>query len=191
MNTKKKVLVVSNTKDTHTAIKDILPPSKYSPIIHVSTFMEAKEKLRNEIFHFVLIQTPIQDEFGVRSAQEIAHYYKVGVLLFVKADIYDQVNYKLKESGVFVISKPCSKQSLYQAMELLDTMQTQLQKKELEIYTLKKKMQEEKMINRAKMLLIEKYHYSEEKAHHALEKAAMDHGKSKVEIAKALLLREN
>ena len=56
-----------------------------------------------------------------------------------------------------------------------------------EIRKLRKKIQDQQKINQAKLLLIEQYHYSEEKAHHYIEKVAMDHSITKVEVAMSLI----
>lgn len=185
---KRKVLIISNNKDTFTIIKSVLPVSKYSPF-YLSTILEAKTLLHKEKYDLVVIQTPVKDEFGVKSAQDFIRAFDVNVLLMVKNDIYDQVCYKVAESGIFVLSLPTSKNMIYQSVTIIEQFITQKQKYERDIVKLKKKMQDEKKINQAKLMLIEQYHWSEDKAHHYIEKIAMDTSQTRVEVAISLLNR--
>ena len=82
---------------------------------------------------------------------------------------------------------PTNRQVLYQGICLMNTLMFQKQKMENEIRKLRKKIQDQQKINQAKLLLIEQYHYSEEKAHHYIEKVAMDHSITKVEVAMSLI----
>ncbi len=52
---------------------------------------------------------------------------------------------------------------------------------------LMKKIDEIRLVDRAKCLLIEKFHYSEEKAHYTIEKKAMDNRLSRLQVAKIII----
>ena len=183
---KKKILIVSSGEKLVPVLKELLPVNEY--IVNLSTTIhDAKKKLRNESFYFSIVQCPIKDEFGVKSSQEIANTFDIGVLLLVKNDIFDQVTYRLKEDPILVLSMPTNRQVLYQGICLMNTLMFQKQKMENEIRKLRKKIQDQQKINQAKLFLIEQYHYSEEKAHHYIEKVAMDHSITKVEVAMSLI----
>ena len=95
MINKKKILIVSSGEKLVPVLKELLPVNEY--IVNLSTTIhDAKKKLRNESFYFSIVQCPIKDEFGVKSSQEIANTFDIGVLLLVKNDIFDQVTYRLK-----------------------------------------------------------------------------------------------
>ena len=65
-------------------------------------------------------------------------------------------------------------------------MHYKIQKISSQTIKLKAKMEEIRIVNRAKMLLIEKRGMSEEEAHHYLEKEAMNSGTTKQKVAEAI-----
>lgn len=186
-----KVILVSNSSNALSLFKEILRYSNLKSIIQVTSITEAKQKLRHEHYDYVIVQTPVTDEFGTRGAKEISISNQVGVILLVKNSIYDQVLYQVGDSGVFVVSMPSTKQVLYQSMNFVIAHQEKVVQLENEIAKQKKKLQDEKIIMRAKLLLVEQYHWSEEKAHRFIEKQAMDHSRTKLQIAREILGSDN
>lgn len=186
-----KVILVSNSSNALSMFKEILRYSNLKSIIQVTSITEAKQKLRHEHYDYVIVQTPVTDEFGTRGAKEISISNQVGVILLVKNSIYDQVLYQVGDSGVFVVSMPSTKQVLYQSMNFVIAHQEKVVQLENEIAKQKKKLQDEKIIMRAKLLLVEQYHWSEEKAHRFIEKQAMDHSRTKLQIAREILGSDN
>ncbi|MDD7280924.1 ANTAR domain-containing response regulator [Floccifex sp.] len=186
MINKKKVLIVSSGTKLLPILKELMPSMEYSLSV-VETIQEAKKKLRTIIFDYLLIQCPVKDEFGIKSAQEIVHSFSVGVILLVKNDIFDQVTYRLKDDSIFVVSMPTNRQMLYQTICLMNTFISQKKVLENEIKKLKKKMKDEHVVTQAKLVLIEQYHWSEQKAHHYIEKVAMDNSIPKIEVANKIL----
>lgn len=183
---KRKVLIVSGHKDTFTIIKNVLPSIKYS-CLYLPTILDAKKQLHKERYDILIIQTPIKDEFGVISSIDFVRSFNVSVLLLVKNDIFDQVNYKVNEYGIYVLGLPTNKNVIYQSILQLEHSILMKEKYEKEILKIKKKLHDEKKISQAKLMLIEQYHWSEQKAHHYIEKIAMDSSKTRVEVAIALL----
>ena len=55
--------------------------------------------------------------------------------------------------------------------------------------TFEEKLEEIKIVNRAKIILVENLHLTEEEAHKFIEKSAMNERKSKVFIAKKIIER--
>ncbi|MBQ0066356.1 MAG: ANTAR domain-containing protein [Firmicutes bacterium] len=182
-----KVILVSNSSNALPLFKEILKGLNLTNIIQLSSINEAKQKLRQEKYDYVIIQAPASDEFGTRGAKEIAISQNVGVILLVKSSIYDQVLYQVRESGVFVVAMPSTKQVLYQSINFMVIHQEKVKALENEIQKHKKKLQDEKIIMRAKLMLVEQYSWSEERAHKFIEKSAMDQSRTKLQIARELL----
>ena len=75
---------------------------------------------------------------------------------------------------MFVLEKPVSRQALAQAVHLLKVSQrrvAELQRKNAELL---QKLDDARLIGRAKCLLVEKLGLTEDEAHHCLERRAMD-----------------
>lgn len=182
-----RVLVISKSTQMTDLLIDTLPQNQYKPISHVSTVGEAKRTLIDNNFDIVVINTPLADDFGVQTALDLTTEKSVAILILVKNELYEQVTYKVEESGIVTLAKPTSKQAIYGAMKMLTAMRFKLKAMEKETLNLRSKMDEIRMITRAKWLLIEQLHMSEPQAHRHIEKQAMDRCVKKIEIAQNII----
>ncbi len=178
-----KVLVLSKTPQISDLLIETLPADQYLPITHVTTADEAKRKLFDDYYDLVIINTPLVDDFGTQTAIDFSAERTIGILLFVKEELYTQVCTKVEEYGIVTLVKPTTKQVIYTTIKMLSAMRIRLHNMELETIKLRTKMDEAKTITRAKLILMEQLRMSESKAHRYIEKQAMDRCVKKVEIA--------
>lgn len=148
---------------------------------------DALNKLRNYHFDSVIILYTTNSAGILTFAKNCSVLKNLGVLLICKQDIYDQVLYQCKDSGIIVLSYPIKRQLLYQAFGILQSINQRISKYEKKVASLEQKYLELKMVDHCKLVLISNYHWSEEKAHHYIEKMAMDQGVTKFQVAKELL----
>lgn len=182
-----RVLVISKSTQMTDLLIETLPHNQYSPLSHVSTAGEARRTLINNDFDIVVINTPLADDFGVQTALDLAAEKPVSILILVKSEIFDQVTYKVEDSGIVTLAKPTSKQAIYGAMKMIGAMRFKIKAMEKETLNLRSKMDEIKLITRAKWLLIEQLHMTEPQAHRHIEKQAMDRCVKKSEIAQNII----
>lgn len=167
--------------------KDLLPKGQYeAPVLEVSA-AKARQRLNLDSFSFVIIAAPLSDEYGIQTANEIASVYHQYVLLLVPREKLDQAEYQCREATVFVCSLPVQTGFVSQALSMLEKASRQNQQLQNELIKVRQKLQDEKTISHCKLKLIENYHWSEEKAHSYLGKAAMDHSTTRVHVARVLL----
>lgn len=177
------VLVVSATNNFNTALKDLLPESKYSPVHTVTSISCAKRIIAERAFDFVLINAPLPDSTGTHFAIDAASSKGTVVLLIVKNDIHDEIYDKVARHGVFTLAKPTSRPMLMQAFSWMISARERLRKFEKKTISIEEKMEEIRIANRAKWLLISKLKMSEPDAHYYIEKQAMDKCISKRAVA--------
>ena len=89
--------------------------------------------------------------------------------------------------GVLTIAKPISASLFHQALSLMTAKQERLKRAEMENAKLRSKIDEIKIVNRAKCTLIQYLNMTEAAAHRYIEKQAMDMRATKVEIAEKIL----
>lgn len=181
------VLIVSGLSEREELLSDLLPVKEFSPVISVSNAAEAKRLMISRIFDIVIINTPLQDEFGNDFALEIAQSKYVGVILIVKADMFDEVACQVEQQGVFTLAKPNLKQMIYQAIKLLVAVREKIKRMEEKNVSLQTKMESIRIINHAKWILIEKQKMNEETAHRYIERQAMEKRLSKKEVAQNII----
>ena len=179
-----RILIVSKSIALSGLIHELLPGVQTIP---ASTTLEAQKYLRQQVFGLCIIQLPLPDEYGIRLARQCALRYPLGVLLLCKKEIYDQTVYQVKEDGIFVIGLPCNKEMIYQAVQCLEAGCLKMKKAEHEVQKLKKRLQDERIIYQAKLILMAKNHWSEETAHHYIEQTAMHAGLKKAVVAKKIV----
>lgn len=183
---KYRVLVADSGDKIYDYISQSLPRSDYDPILRAGDAGEARRMLLNAPVDIVIINTPLKDDFGTELALDLADS-SAGVLLLVKNELYDQICYKVEDSGVLTLGKPTSRQGFYSAVKLLTAMTARLSKLEKANHTLQEKMADIRVVNRAKWLLIEHHHMKEQDAHYFIEKQAMDTRLSRREVAENII----
>ena len=168
------VLIVSATDRFVQSIMPLLPVTDYWPVTTAGSVGEARRLLVEASFDIVLINAPLPDDFGMRLAVDICSTTGAGVLLLVKNDLYDDVYAKMVTHGVMTLSKPTSLQMVAQNLRLLCATRERLRHMEARQATVEEKIQEIRLVNRAKWLLIECMHMTEPEAHRYIERQAMD-----------------
>ena len=174
MPQKNSVLIVSSGPKVGALLTELLPPASFSPICTVPTAGEARRMLVDRHFDIAVINTPLPDDFGTQLAVEISEKQGCGVLLLVKAEIQEAVGLKVEDYGILTLPKPVSRQMVFQSMKLLAATRQKIRALEERTSSLQSKMEEIRLVNRAKLLLIEHLKMSEAEAHHYIEKRAMD-----------------
>ncbi len=130
------ILVVSSTDSFASAFIGSLPEIRYYPVLTASSVSAAKRMLKEKSFDFVIINSPLSDDIGVRFAIDLCSSRQIAVLLLVKRDIHSDIHDKVAEYGVFTLPKPTSKPTLLQALSWMESSRErlrQLEKKSLSI----------------------------------------------------------
>ncbi len=184
----KHVLIVSAKKSIE-SIETLLRGEIPCQCVAVESGGEARRICLTTSFDFILINTPLPDEFGHDLAASLSNSTLAGIVLMVKIDIAEDVSSRVMDYGICVLPKPIQKPWFYQCIRLCLASRNRLLRLKRENDTLSEKLMEQKLVSRAKCLLIEKEKLSEDEAHRLLEKRAMDERISKTDAAKAVLRR--
>lgn len=181
------VLVLSASNNFNDTISALLPENTYNPVRYISNISAGKRIFSEHTFDFVIINSPLPDDPGVRFAIDICNASSTVVLLVVRGELYAEINDKVSKYGVFTLSKPTSRPFMSNALTWMITARERLRKSEKKTLTIEEKMQEIRIVNKAKWVLISKQAMTEEDAHRYIEKMAMDRCLSKRAIAEEIL----
>ena len=181
------VLIVSASESFNNALSALLPGSKYSPTLFVSNINAAKRAIAERAFDFVIINSPLPDNTGTRFAIDTGNSKETVVLLMVQAELQAEIHDKVAEHGVFVLPMPTSKPTMTIALSWLSSARERLRKTEKKTLSIEEKMEEIRIVNRAKWLLIDELKMDEQGAHRYIEKQAMDRCVSKKVIAEEII----
>lgn len=181
------VLLVSASEKFNTATMDLLPMTDYWPVVTARSVSEARRRLLEQEFDIVLINAPLPDDFGIRLAIDVCGSSDAGVLILVKNELYNDIYAKVVGHGVMTLSKPTSVQTVSQTLRILCATRERLRQMEAKQATVEEKIEEIRLVNRAKWLLIECLGMTESEAHRYIEKQSMDLRISKREAAENII----
>ena len=182
------VLLISASDKAEVALRAALPKERFDPIATVSSAREAWARLEREAFPLAVVNAPLCDATGPELARELSMDGAMGVLLLVAEGDYPEALAALKGAGALVLSRPCSPQLARQALELMLATRDRLSALERKAQKLAMKMEDIRIVNRAKWVLIDQLKMDEAAAHRYIEKQAMNQRRSRREVAQSILV---
>lgn len=185
------VLIVSGTQRDAAYIADMLMGGAFRPISSAQSGGEARRLFLQNSYDLVIINTPLPDEFGYALAEHITEQSAAGVLLIVKSELFEEASARAEACGVLTLRRPVSRPLFYQAVRMLAAVQNRWRRMDGENRKLREKMEEIRIVARAKCILVEYLRMSEQQAHRYIEKQAMDMRTSKRNIAENILKTYN
>jgi response regulator NasT len=180
-------LIVSSTEKGIEFFTEILKADGFQQIATIGTGGETRRILLEKDFDLVIINTPLRDETGENLSRHIASKGVSQVILVVKSEYYDAVSAACEHDGVMTIAKPVNKAVFWSALKLCKSAHNRLKRMHDENAKLKQKIEDIRIVDRAKCILISYMNMSEKEAHRYIEKQAMDMRSTKRVIAEEIL----
>ena len=182
----KALLVAAQGQDK---LKQWLTGVQLSDVMAVKGAAEARRITASDAYTLMLINAPLIDETGLELAIDLARSTTAAVLLLVKTELAPMINDAATEAGVLIVTKPVIPQVFEQTVRVGLACRNRMLLYKSENEKLQKKYDELKIVDRAKCLLIEHMHITEEEAHRVLEKEAMNSRLPRVRVARQVLDR--
>lgn len=173
------VLLVTKDKKQQTLITAMLQPPVFDVCV-CSDFNDARRRVAERVFTMILADFAEGD--GVSFASDIASTNST-ILLMVPSQYFEQVSYKVESSGILTITAPFDQFYFYNMIKVAIAVHYKVQIISSQTVKLKEKMEEIRLVNRAKMLLMQNRNLKEPEAHHFIEKEAMDRCIKKTAVA--------
>ena len=165
---------------------EFLRSQSFSVAGTISSGSEARRVFLEKAPELVTIDAPLIDEFGHDLAMNIAETNVCGIILVVKADVAEDVEAKVEEYGVVVVPKPINRAFFYHAVKMVLTARRRLMVLQRENVKLQQKIEEIRLVDRAKCCLIQYLNMTEAQAHRHIEKQAMDTRRTRREVAEGI-----
>ena len=140
---------------------------------------DARCKLLENPYDIVIVNAPLPDEFGSRLCMDASRNNGTIAVIFAANDTFEEIYAKESVHGVFVVRKPTSRSLISQALSLTVCARERLRNLEKKAVKAESKLDDFRIVNKAKWLLIEHEDMSEAEAHRYVEKSAMDAGITK------------
>lgn len=138
-------------------------------------------------FDAVVISVPLRSEFGLEFVARTAKKTGAPIIVLARADIAEDVQRRIRFTGAFVLPKPFTKSGLLQTVRMAAVAKENMNRLEREKSELQGKLDDSRVINRAKCCLIQYLNMTEEQAHKHIQKMAMDTRRNQREVAEDIL----
>ncbi|MCL2048587.1 MAG: ANTAR domain-containing protein [Defluviitaleaceae bacterium] len=156
-------------------------------IVTLEACNEARRMLLKRDFDLVIVNAPLRAETGESFSRDVASKSVSQIILIVNADIFDAVADACEGDGVLMVSKPVNKAVFWSSLKLAGAAHNRLKRMQTENINLRQKIEDVRIIDRAKLLIISILNMSEKEAHRYIEKQAMDLRISRREVAEGIL----
>ena len=181
------MLIVSSSNNLNSALRSLFDERIYFPVHIVSSISAAKLAMNEREYDFLIINSTLHDEQGINYAIDLCSKSDVIVLLMVSSEIHDEIYSKVAPYGVYTLPKPTSRAILERALAWMISSRERIRRYENKNLSIEHKMEEIRLVNRAKWALISHYNMSEPDAHRYIEKLAMDRCVTRKEIADEII----
>lgn len=183
----KKALIISKTQQSTESLAKLLKTEGYEDVIGANSSANAKEFIQQKSFDLILINVPLAKETGLDLALYSAKETRACVVVIISEEHANAILDEMSKCGVLVISRPVNKHLFHHYLMFTDCFKKRILGIEQENDSLKHMVEEIKIVNRAKLLLMQCLSMSENQAHRYLEKQAMDMRMSKIQVAKQVI----
>ncbi len=138
-------------------------------------------------FDTVIVSTPLRTEFGLNYIADVHNRTKASIVVLAKTDVADDVQNRVRFTGAFVLPRPFSKSSIIQTVKMSVLAKENMQRLREENTKLSQKLNDDRIINRAKCCLIQYLNFTEEQAQEHIRRLAMDRRITMKEVAEDIL----
>lgn len=180
------VMIVSNSDKGTSFLYEMLNAS-ICQITAIQSCGEARRILLERDYDLVIINAPLRDETGESFARYVASKEIAQVILVVRSEIFEAVSAVCEGEGILTVSKPLNRTVFWSALTLARSVRNRIKKMQTENSRLKQKIEDIRVVDRAKCILISFLGMSENEAHRYIEKQAMDMRTTKRSIAEGIL----
>jgi len=180
-------LIVSTSEKSVAFFTEMLNAAGYGAVTVLKTGAEARRFFPERDFDIVVIYVPLPDETGESLSRLVVSKEPAQAILVVKGEYFDEMSAATEDDGVLVVARPVDRTVFWSTLKLAKSAQSRLKKVLAENRKLRQKIEDVRIVDRAKCLLISYLNMNEQEAHRFIEKQAMDMRASKRSVAEGIL----
>lgn len=181
------MLIVSKSEQLNSFVKRVISGMNFTSVEIRHSAAQAAQELANRSFDLILVNAPLADEFGGDFIMDVCTRYNSGLLVIVPGEVSEDIAEQVIDYGAVVLAKPVSNRALARNVRHLVAIRNRMWETEKKVVSLEEKIRELRIINRAKCLLIEQKHMTEEEAHRHMTKTSMDRCISMKKLAEEII----
>ena len=180
-------MLVSASEAQTKRISALLTRARIVPFEHTGSARQALERFDAGGIDGVLIAEPVTGSSGQELALQLKKRRCMAVLLLAEPAHAEAAAALLEQSGVLVLPNDAPEPLIVQTIRLLTAVRIQLEQMQHKTEKLEAKVADIRIINRAKLLLVQHLQMTETEAHKYIEKQAMNTSKLRRTIAENII----
>lgn len=180
-----KILILSHDRSRNKAVESLIVQGLKHPHAIVEALFDdnGMREVRKGDYGLLILITPLDNDKAFRACRDCIKH-PTATMILITDDPDDDQSLAKKERfldvGVCILHRPVSRSAFLVALKSADTAHIRL-------CTLNKKVEEEKVIARSKIILVKTLSLTEDEAHKFIEKEAMNSGQTKLEVAMEII----
>ncbi len=168
------IIVVEDESIVRLDIVEMLKDANYDVVAEASNGEKALELIDKFRPDLVIMDIKMPKLDGLKASKIISKKYETPILILTAYSHSDYVEDAKQDNIVGYIVKPISEAQLLPAVEVAISQSNNLKKLKTEIINTKKQMNNRKLIEKAKGILMDHLNLSEEAAYQKLRRTSMD-----------------
>ena len=179
------LLIAAGNRKAADTLLSLLRPFHPARSLITESGADARRRAGELPLSLIVIHAPLSDEPADRLAMDLAAQSGAMTLLIVRQEDAAETAARVADSGVAVIGRPFQREAFLQLLRALMAAQARVMQEENR--KLSARLEEARLVGRAKCALIRYRGLTEEEAHRCIEKEAMDTRLPKREVARDIL----
>ncbi len=181
-----KVLIAAVSDDSKASLSVMSREAEITDI-SVTDGSNLRELCAANDYDVIIMVLPLENEFGADTAYHISRSCKAQPVIFAPTKVYENVCEKLSDTGAIILPRSSPRELAVNSIRCAAVNKKKLDELRSENRTLREMVNEMKLVNRAKCVLIEYLKISEKEAHRQIQKRAMDQRITLTEVAADIL----
>ncbi len=181
------LLLITASQETAAQFARLLPADRFAPEYNVCSAHEAHYVLNEAVYDVVVVDGSTLSEQGLELASAAVESGVTNILILATEEQFDAASSYAEKNGFMALKSPVDPTLLRQSLGMMAAASARLHELEQKAEDLKTKMEEIRLVDRAKLILIQRFKMTEKDAHRFIEKNAMDRCVKRRAIAESII----
>lgn len=183
------VLIVCGKSEVASSMESTLIKEGYHPVNCAHSANEARRQFFFTQPDLIIVSAPLPDEQGIDFVYDAHEKTSAGIIVMARPEQVSHMQDALEPTGAMILPKPINRLTLIQSARFALSVRNSMYQLRSERDNLKKRMDERKLIEKAKWLLVEREQMSEPEAFRVIQKRAMDLRLTQLRVAEEIINR--
>ncbi len=181
-----RLLLLSAQRDFIEQVSTVLRALPFE-VLALRSGMKARHAFSLQPFDVLVLDDLLEDQSGLTFAEQFSGKSESFIMLFAEQPRVAVLQEQLLDTGVLVMAKPLDAAAFREGMVLLLAAMNRLDNLRKQKDALAQRLEEMKILNRAKLILMEVLKLNEEQAHKFIERQAMERRLTKRLICESII----